>query len=310
MKRIKPDKKIFCCLIIILFFLACQKKQPQNVIEILLPKTISSLPLLELNNKYIKSKLIKTVFFQDHIIAMADFVRSNDKFLYTGFTQGLAHHHTNPDVINACTMIWGVSSLLSHDPDLKTLADFQGKTISVPFAGSPLDLQLKSMLRKQNFLGKVKIQYLPIQQSIPFLLQKKIEGICVPEPLSSKLIIEKKAARVFSFAEKWGQLYRGQKKSPQVALFMKKSYYENNKIFYQTLLIKLQQIILHIKKNPEVLAEKYAEDFNLTKEILSTSIAETFFALPDYLSAVEISQSYLIQTLYPKLPENIFYAEY
>ena len=310
MTKIKYNTKIIFFIVIFFSLLSCQKKQPQNVVEILVPKTISSLPILELDGEIIKGKLIKTVFFQDHIIAMADFVRNTDKLIFTGFTQGLAHHHNNPEVKIACTAVWGVSSLLSHNPDLKSLTDFKGKTISVPFAGSPLELQLKAMLRKQDLIGKVRLRYLPIQQSIPFLLQKKVDGICVPEPVSTKLITENKAIKVFSFADKWGILYQGQNKSPQVSLFMKNSFYLQNRNFYQNLLNQIDKNIADIQKNPEQTSEKYTEAFNLSKPALTNSIKNTLFALPDYPSALKISQMYLNQIQYMKKPDKIFYLEY
>ena len=178
--------------------------------------------------------------------------------------------------------VWGVSILLTNDPGVKDLDGFAGKTIMVPFAKSPLDLQLNAILRKSGMTDKVRVDFAPVQQQIPMLLTKKTDGICVPEPLASKLLYEKKAFYVFSFAKKWAELNNDEPRTPQVSLFVKKDFAEKNRLLLNALNKEMVKKIDIIAKSKDAISNKYASVFSIDEQVLRMSLDNVIFEIPDY----------------------------
>jgi len=63
------NKMILLTLIFMIF--ACKKED--TIITISVPKTISSIPILELNGLKIKNQTINVVEYSDHVVTMAFF---------------------------------------------------------------------------------------------------------------------------------------------------------------------------------------------------------------------------------------------
>lgn len=293
-------KALFTILIVFLFLTISAKKQDKKDISIYIPKTLSSIPLLELDKKSINNFSIKTEFYQDNIMAMAEFIQGKFDIFMTGFTQGVSNYNENKNIMHAATPVWGVSSLLSIDPSLKKLNDLEGKTILVPFAKSPLELQLKTIIKKEGLTGKIIIDYSPSQQAIPMLLTGKTDAICIPEPLASKLLLQNKAYLVFNFADKWGEINNGEKRSPQVSLFINKNFAKINDRFLKQFIRQLQNEIEKIKKEPGIYSNKYSQLFELDSNIMENGIKNTLFDMPLYNDTKIICKDYLNKIEYSK----------
>jgi len=303
---------LFLIFIILLFTFSCKKEQKDiNDMVVFVPKTLSSIPLLELNGKSIDNIQIKSEIYQDHIMAMAEFMQGKIDIFMTGFTQGVANYYGNKNIVHIATPVWGVSSLVANDPSVKKIEDLIGKKILVPFVKSPLDLQLRAILKKESLMDKIEINYSPIPQAIPMLLTKKTDAICVPEPLASKLIIGKKAFKVFSFSEKWEELYNGEKRSPQVSIFVKKSFADKNEKFLKKLVKEINAEIIKIKSKPGNYALKYSETFKLDKKIIVQGISNTLFEIPEQDISKKICIDYLNEIEYSKEQlNNKFFFKY
>lgn len=273
-------KKILLTGLGLLLCAAAALAQTAPTLILPVPRTLSSIPVLELDGKTFAGQTLKVEFFDDHALAFAGLLSGKTALLMTGFTVGANHGFTAADVVYVKTPVWGVSSLVALDPKLKTLADFAGKTILVPFAKSPLELQLLAILKANGQEGKVKIDYAPITQQVPLLLQKKADGICVPEPLVSKLVTQNGAFEVASFAKLWAPLNGGNPQSPQVSLFAKADQVAKLKPVLDALLPALEAATLAVQKDPAAAAKKYAAAFGLTPELLARGLANTLLALP------------------------------
>ncbi len=256
------------------------------------PKTISSLPLIELDGMKIENKNIKIEYFDDHIMAMAEFVSGRISVFMTGFSQGHAYYKINKDILMISNPVWGVSSLLTNDPAITKLSDLAGKTILVPFAESPLELQLKAILTKEGLLEKIRIDYAPIQQQLPFLIFRKVSGICIPEPLASKLIYEKKAYKVFSFSGKWALLNNHEPRTPQVSIFVKKDFAQKNRKFFIALNKSIVKKINYINSNADSISKKYSAIFSLDPGIVEMSLKNVLLEIPDLKTTKRICRDY------------------
>jgi len=284
-------KKILVPVVFLLSFTLVYASE-NKPIDIYVPNTLSSVPVMELDNAVIDGQTIKVHFFDDHIMAMAEFVSGRFPLLMTGFSIGLARYQSGRDIVVIATPVWGASSLVTNDPGLKELSDFKGKTILVPFAKSPLDLQLKAILKKENLLDKDKIDYAVVQQQLPLQMAKKADGICVPEPLVSKLVLGKKGYEVFSFAKKWGEVNNGEERSPQVSVFAKKSFAGSNERLLSGLREALKNKIADVKNNPADMAIKYSGAFNLDKSVIEAGLKNLLFDITDIKTEASICRDY------------------
>ncbi len=248
--------------------------------------------------------------FTDHIMSMAEFVRGDFELLLTGFTLGVSYYFENNDIYLAATPVWGVSSLVTLDPEIKTLQDLGGKTILVPFAKSPLDLQFKYILEQYNLLDAVNIEYAAIGQAVPLLLAGEADGICVPEPLASKLILKNNASSVFKFTEEWGKVNNGEVASPQVSIFVKKNFADKYPDFIKQVIGKIDEKITEIENNASIYAEKYAEIFELPVDVMNLGIANTLFKIYNYSRTIEISIEYINMIMPDKIIDSEFFFVY
>lgn len=302
-------KKLSILFIIGLFAFCGKERANKNTIKIYIPKTLSSIPVLELKNKTLENKTIHTQFYQDHIMTMAEFVDGKIDILMTGFTLGVSHYNSNKNITMVVTPVWGVSSLVAKK-DYKSLEDFVGKKILVPFEGSPLDLQLKTILTQSNMSDKIKIDYAVIQQAVPMLLAGKTDGICIPEPLVSKLTVPKKASRVFYFPDKWAEFHQGERRTPQVALFVKKDFSQKNKQFLQKLIRSISTNINELQTSTTHLSKKHSKTFQLDENIISGGLRNTLFEVIDYKKGKEISKAYLKSIGVKQIPGDDFFLKY
>jgi len=279
-------------IILLLIALAVSLFSQDKVILVKVPKTLSSIPVMEMDGEMIGKSGIKVDFFDDHIMVMAEFVSGRLPVLMTGFSLGLANYHSGKETILLTAPVWGVNSLLTKNPGLKKLSDFTGKTILVPFAGSPLDVQLTAILKREGLLNKIKIDFSPIQQQPAMLIAGKADGICLPEPLASKLIYEKKASPVFVFAEKWNELNRINSGLPEVGIFVKKEWARQNSALLKSFVISLKSKIDAIKNNPDRILKKYKEIFNLDQAVIENGLKNVIFRISDAKSQADNCRNY------------------
>lgn len=300
-------QKLVLVLLLFAAFLsaACRPKdrQASGEVVIAVPHSLSSLPLLMLDGGEVGGKKISTVIYSDHIVSMAEFLRGEYDLLLTGFTLGASNSRENNKIRHFSTPIWGVSSLVAKNPEAGTLPDFIGKRIAVPFAGSPLDLQLREIIAFQGLEGKIELEYSPIQQAVPMLLSGKIDGICVPEPLVSKLVLKNGARAVFSFADSWAELAGGEKRSPQVSLFVQEPFATDNVPFLKQLHQALSAKVATLQADPAAVAAIYQPVFELPEDVLIAGMSNTLFGVLSSTRDKSLCEGYL-QILFPDLQTN------
>ncbi len=222
---------------------------------------------------------VKVELYDDHPLAMAEFISGKYDLLMTGYQLGLGRWQADNSLRLFAMPVWGVSSLMVIDPSLKTLNDLNGKTILVPFKGSPLELQFLFFLKDQNMVDKVALGYAPITQMIPMLLRGQADAIAVPEPLASKLRLQNQARVLFSFAELWDE-FTGDPRSPQVGIFVRSS----DSVAKANLLEEIRKVLaaqINLLKNvSEETLSKVAPILGVTLELARAALDQTLFDLP------------------------------
>jgi ABC-type nitrate/sulfonate/bicarbonate transport system substrate-binding protein len=320
----KKNRNILIFILLAIISFSCSKGNQTATgtapVRIKVPFSLSSVPLLELDAKTIKNRELEINIFTDHALAMAQCINGEIDLLYTGFTQGLSHYHSNGDIHHIATPVWGVSSLITNDPGLTSLTDFRQKTILVPFAKSPLDLQLRTMVKKLGLSGKIQIDYAVIQQAAGILAQGKAEGICVPEPVASKLVLSQHMYRVVTFPGEWARVMETDPRSPQVSLFAKTEFINNNSEFLKALVMMIDSGINQINERKEQMTSGtinytgndhlYCELFHCDETVFVEGMKNTLFSLPGSRETADLVTSYT--ALIPALqsPDSQFFFYY
>lgn len=267
-----------------------QTEQPSaKVLTLAVPRTVSSAPILALEGVVVANHRLDVQIYDDHPLALAEFLSGQSQVLFTGYQLGLGRWQADRGVRHLATVVWGVSSLLVTDPALQGLNSLAGKKVLVPFAGSPLEVQLKTLLKSANLLDRVLIEYSPITQMPALLLQGKADAIAVPEPIVSRLISQGQARTLFSFAGEWGRL-TGDPRSPQVSLFVKSKDLDQNPELYRQLRNLIKQKAEGVFRDADI--DLISRKLELSPELVLKAMGNTLFSVPDHSTQLQLLQTY------------------
>lgn len=256
-------------------------------------KTVSSLPLLALEGQTIGGMTVVTPLFDDHPLAMAELIGGKSQVLLTGSTLAVKNSQAGGPLIQVATPVWDVSGLVTLNPELKTLEDFVGKTLVAPLAGGPLDLQLQVLLKARGLTGKVKVDYAEPAQAVALLIQKKVDGACLPEPLVSRLVVLNKATELFTFAEAWAGVNNGDGRAPQVSLLARRDWAASHADFLRAFLAAYRTSVAAVQADPKAYAERFAPALGLPAAIVERGLSKTLFAVPGTTETAQLYASYL-----------------
>ena len=303
--------KLTCIVLFVIIIFSCKNKNNTSKNEILyIPKTISSVPIMELEDLEIKNKIIHTQFYQDHITTFAKLLNEDINIIVTGFNLGVSGYKNRKNIIHVATFVWGVSSLISGKKnDFKSIENFKDKIILTPFAKSPLDLQLRAIIKYYNLNDSIKINHAVIQQAVPLLIQGKTDGICVPEPIASKLV-NQGFNRVFKFSDYWKLINNNEPRSPQVSIYANKNFVLNNRKFCLALIKTLDKKIKQIKKEKNY-QQKYLNLFNLDESTFEQAMKNTLFEIVNYNKTKQLCNDLLKKIEYKEeIDDNFFLSGY
>jgi len=306
----KINLALAACFVCMLFLVcSCDDKSGQSkIVRISVPYSVASIPILSLDGKEISGLTIRTTVFQDHSVTLAQFLRGDIDILMTGFSQGITAYAGNKNIRHLATPIWGVASLMVKDKSIQDMYDLSEMRIVVPFAKSPLDLQLRAIFKTEKVPEHYSIVYAPPQQAVALLLAGQADGIAVPEPFPSKLEEEGKARRLFVFAKEWAHLTGGDGRSPQVSFFAMNGWATKHTKAIEELLRIVGENIKEVKSDPVRFAELFATQLNLTRRVIAKGIENTLFDEPNFDETVKLCNDYLVQVGLPAI-DPVFYFQ-
>ncbi|NQY21190.1 MAG: ABC transporter substrate-binding protein [Campylobacteraceae bacterium] len=223
--------------------------------------------------------------------------------------------------------IWGILGMISRDKNIKTLADFKGKEIAIPFRADMPDIVFKELLKKQGLDPKkdFKLRYVssPID-AIQMLILRRVDHALLIEPAISMAIEKSKTYpmkviaptlyRSVDLQEEWGRVFKTQAKLPQagVAVLGKTI---NQKHIIKRFQEEYKKAIIWYKNNPEeagVLSAKHLKmlDANaITSSIPNMKIdfVSAQDSKKDLIDFFEILKASNAKTIGGKLPNDAFY---
>ncbi len=127
--------------------------------------------------------------------------------------------------------VWGILAMLTRDKDKKTLADFKGCTIAMPFRADMPDIIFEEIIKKQGLDPKkdFNLQYLssPID-AMQMLIMRRVNHALLAEPAISMALrktnsfplklIAPDLYRSADLQKEWGEVFNVESKIPQAGM--------------------------------------------------------------------------------------------
>jgi NitT/TauT family transport system substrate-binding protein len=116
--------------------------------------------------------------------------------------------------------VWGILGMISRDDSLKTLKDFKGKKIAVPFRADMPDIVFKQLLKKEGLDPKKDFELVYVASPIDamqMLIMRRIDHSLLAEPAISMALRKTKSFPVSIVApdlyrsvdlqDEWGKVF-------------------------------------------------------------------------------------------------------
>jgi NitT/TauT family transport system substrate-binding protein len=123
--------------------------------------------------------------------------------------------------------VWGILGMLSNDENLKTLKDFDGKNILVPFRSDMPDIVLKELLKAQGIKANLSYVSNPID-AMQQIIMGRADHALLAEPAISMALrktssfplkaIAPKLFRSADLQEEWATTFKTDKKLPEAGM--------------------------------------------------------------------------------------------
>jgi len=127
--------------------------------------------------------------------------------------------------------VWGILGMITRDKNLKTLKDFRGKEIAMPFRADMPDIVFEQTVKAQGMDMKkdFKLQYFgsPID-AMQMLIMRRVDHALLAEPAISMALRKTKSFplkliapdlyRSADLQEEWGETFKVEAKIPQAGM--------------------------------------------------------------------------------------------
>jgi NitT/TauT family transport system substrate-binding protein len=223
--------------------------------------------------------------------------------------------------------IWGILWMVSRDDSLKTLSDFKGKEIAMPFRADMPDIVFEQIVKAEGLDPKkdFKLRYSPNPlDAMQLLILRQVDHALLAEPAISMALRKTKSFPVNIIApdlfrsvdiqKEWGRVFKKPAKIPQAGITATKSVLDKPNVLkrFQEEYIKSAKWCLD---NPEKAGEIVAKNIELlTPEGVADSLKWTLIEVKSGKNS-QADLEYFYQKLMDntpalvgnKLPDNNFY---
>ncbi|WP_321779546.1 ABC transporter substrate-binding protein [Sulfurimonas sp.] len=127
--------------------------------------------------------------------------------------------------------VWGILGMISRDKNLKTLKDFKGKKIAIPFRADMPDIVFKQLLKKQGLDPKKDFELVYVASPIDamqMLIMRRIDHSLLAEPAISVALRKTKSFpisivapdlyRSVNLQDEWAKVFNTDNNVPQAGM--------------------------------------------------------------------------------------------
>ena len=198
------------------------------------PPAIVSAPLIHMaDTGALKDVAQRTVFTAwrdpDQLRMMAMGGKADVLAMPSNVAANLSNRGAGVALLNIST--WGSQWIVTRDAARKTLQDFKGEEIAVPFRGDMPDIVLQLLAAKQGLdpLRDFRIRYVPTpMEAMQLLITRRVSHALLSEPAVSLALRKTKSFPVGLIApelhrgadmqQEWGRLYQRPARLPQAGI--------------------------------------------------------------------------------------------
>ena len=254
-----------------------------STVKVLVSQTTAALPWLSMaKDRTVAGVDLSVDFFSNHAQALALLLRGDADLLVSGTSQGWENRLDGSPIVMIDTGVWGISSLIGKDPSIKGFADLKGKRIAMPFPGSPLDFQSRTLLAYEKIDPDkdVTISYGAFPQSVQRLLSGQLDAAALPEPLATTVVKKNGLLRLVEYSQAWARFTGGDRQSPQVSLFATDGYAKKHPAIISAIVAAWDAASRKITANPAEAAASFAVALGVEQGILEEATRNTLLAVP------------------------------
>ena len=171
-------------------------------------------------------------------------------------------HNKGMDISLLNVSVWGILGMITRDKTLKTLADFKGKEIVMPFRADMPDIVFEQICKKQGLDPQkdFKLRYVasPID-AMQMLIMRRVDHALLAEPAISIALRKTKSFPIKLVApdlyrsemleKEWGEVYNVEGKIPEAGVaFLGKT--EGKEKLIKRFLEEYEKSLAWYQKNP------------------------------------------------------------
>ena len=172
--------------------------------------------------------------------------------------------------------VWGILGMITRDKDLKSLKDFKGKEIVVPFREDMPDIVLKQLMKKQGLDPKkdFTLRYVsnPID-AMQMLILRRVDHALLAEPAISMALrktgsfplklIAPDLYRSVDLQEEWGEVFNTDNKIPQAGMAV---LGDKDPYIVKRFLEEYEKSLKWYKEHPKEAAKMTVETLDMLEE--------------------------------------------
>lgn len=283
---------IACCCFFSPVF--AQEQSPKKLDKLVLsgPFAAVSNPMIRMVSTGALSDIAETVEFQvwtnpDQMRALA--LKGDVDFIASPSNVAANLYNRGADIRLLNISVWGVLWMVSRDETLKTLADFKGKEIAMPFRGDMPDIIFNKLVAESGLDAKkdfnLRFVANPLD-AMQLLIMRRVDHALLAEPAVSMAlrktqsfplkIIAPDLFRSADIQQEWGRLLKRESRIPQAGVAVINNELDDYVI--QRFIEEYEKATLWVKTNPDEAGIMVAERIKmLTAEAVSDSIKVSQF---------------------------------
>ena len=267
--------------------LTTQVPAQAKMVTIYAPASTSSVPVILAAGKMDNVEL---VLFSNQTQANVEFLRGDAQVMVTGLSVGFDLKKNGAPLQLINTYVNGLSYLVSYGFEANSFSDLKGKSVYVPFEGSPIEEAAAYLAGNEGVAWKTDITpvYSPFDASIALLKEGKLEAVILPEPMVS---LVEGLPSVFvgpSLYSLWNQYNPGDDGYPQVGTIINVDFAAKNPAFVEQFNEALAAAITETQADPAAAVEAVKDQFKIPAPKMAAAMGRTHYHL---LTAAEMQSA-------------------
>lgn len=255
-----------------------------DLVTIYAPASTSSVPVILAARKM---ENVKLVLFSNQTQANVEFLRGDAQVMVTGLSVGFDLKKNGAPLLLVNSYVNGLSYLVTNGFEAKSFSDLRGRSVYVPFEGSPIEEAAAYLAGKEGISWKTDIApiYSPFDASMALLKEGKLEAVILPEPMVS--LVEGQPG-VFvgpSLYALWNQYNPSEAGYPQVGTVINADFAAKNPAFVAQFNEALEAAIAETQRDPAASVEAVKDQFKIPAPKMAAALGRTHYQL---LTAAEM----------------------